>query len=128
VHAYLFFLVLGFTLALFPSTVFADEQSVVAASLEYQNNPEPAQINERKAGSGVAMSSLGIVFSTVGIIAGGVLAVTPECRWQGGGLLQTGARRREEEHSRQSPTCHQPHRSRRIDLWARSLQSHTQEG
>ena len=83
-YAYLTFLALGSTLVLFPPTALADSQAVVAASLEYQGNPEPIQINERKVRATLAASSLGLVLSTLGIIAGVAMVRVPDCRWQGG--------------------------------------------
>ena len=82
-YAYLAFLALGSTLALFPPTALADSQDVVAASLEYQGHPEPIQINERKVRATLAASSLGLVLGAIGIIAGVALVRVPDCRWEG---------------------------------------------
>jgi len=78
----LFLVGLGFGCLNFLPTASAHDSIGTTASLHH-HDPEPAQTNERRARSKLAASALGIVFSTVGIVAGGVLVTTPDCRWAG---------------------------------------------
>ena len=87
-YPYLPIALLGSALFAFAPRALAHEPATTVVSLEYQSASEPTQSKDRRAHAGVVSSSLGILFSTVGIVVGAAFVRVPDIRHTGGDTYQ----------------------------------------